>query len=319
MTSDPESKAQLTLTRRAQESGASIRTATKVKSGTLVSLLSGVIGVLIAVCWALAGQALLQTAARHQDERALEQATALLDFRLDQVAMRLKTECRLIGDDPRLRSALGTHGIDENTIADILTDIQKLTGAELEAVLAPTGRVGAVVGQTALRGVDLSTSKAFREARDSNAPVTGYWVIGQRLFQVGAFAIRYGDRAVGYLIHGYPVDENVLGAVYSATQVGVAIASATAISRAVPDDPAYHQAFSRAIESPASGTMRVGQGKSNFLARIRQVEGALPPIYFIWLRAPVEAPVEHEILGYLLWAPTLVALALAILFVRRRA
>lgn len=282
------------------------------------AIVVGVLGVLVAVTWAIAGRMLLASAGRKHDEMMLERAANTFDYRLTQMEERLRVESRLLGDEPRLRSTLATAGIDENTILDILKDMQKLAEVGLMAVLSPAGRVEAVIGQDSFHRLDFSTSRLFKEARDASLPATGFWVIGERVFQVAVFAVRFQDRTVAYLVEGHALDERSLAAANADAGVGVGVAVSGKIATAVPDDAERRPAFERAVQIGAPGVISFEEGSKSYLAKTRALEGTLPRVDIVWLRAPSEPLLEYEVLGYLLWAPTLIAIALALLFTRQR-
>jgi len=128
-------------------------------------------------------------------------------------------------EDPRLKSTLATEGMDEATVADILTDLGKLRGTGFLMVLSPEGRVFAQAGAEELRGLDLSGSIVVKSAQASPEAVMGSWVIGGKVLDLSIMAVHYGPSLLAYLVVGQSVDQALLKVL--ADRTGVAVASAT--------------------------------------------------------------------------------------------
>src|SRR5262245_18711681 len=76
--------------------------------------------VAIALAWVFAARALLSEGLEREDEASLARSQAAFSYGLTQLTERVRAEVWLMGEDPRLRSALATEGIDERTIVDLL-------------------------------------------------------------------------------------------------------------------------------------------------------------------------------------------------------
>jgi hypothetical protein len=144
----------------------------------------------------------------------------------ERAQANLQAHCRVLVEDPRLKSTLATEGIDAATVADILNDLGKLRGEGFLMVLSPEGRVFAEAGAPELNGLDLSDSSIVKKAQAGSEATVGSWVLAGKVMDLSIMAIRYGDSIVAYLAVGQPVDDKLLGAV--AGQTGVAVASALA-------------------------------------------------------------------------------------------
>src|SRR5262249_12656063 len=149
---------------------------------------------------------------------------------------------------------------DEATILDQLRELVRLTGAQVMLALSPTGRVISVVGQDSLKGLDLSTSKLVREARDQAMPIAGLWTLDKDLVWVSASAIRFGDRLVGYLVHGYRFEQDELDAIHVATGADIGVMVSDEVARASPEDPAVKRAIQEIARAKAPGLVRLTSG-----------------------------------------------------------
>src|SRR5262249_50258443 len=65
----------------------------------------------------------------------------------------MRSQCRILVEDARLRAALGTEGIDEATVADILRDLSRVRAAGMLVVLGVDGRVFAQANANELRNL----------------------------------------------------------------------------------------------------------------------------------------------------------------------
>jgi hypothetical protein len=274
----------------------------------------GAAGVLVCAGWSLAARSLLLAALDHREEEVVQDAVGLYQFHARELEERIKVECRLMGDDPRLRSAIATPGIDESTIRDLLGELRTRARADVLAVLTPAGKVLTVVGQESLYGLDLSTSRFVRGAREEKDAITGTWVIEGRLLHVGVLAIRFGDRLIAYFLNARPLDENAVGSVYSTTGTGMSllVQGKPAITR--PDQPEFREASERIAATTMKGIAQVEAGGKRFFAHAEQVEGALPAAHVVWLRPAREPAYEYEVLIYLFWVPVLITIAFVLLF-----
>jgi hypothetical protein len=274
----------------------------------------GGVATIVSLGWSIAARSLLATALDREEESSVQHASALFAYHVRQLETRLRVECALMGEDTRLRSAMATPGIDEVTIRDLLFELQKRSNTELLAVLTPAGRVLTVVGAETLRSLDLSTSRFVRDARDRSDPITGVWVIDQRLMHIGVLSMRFGDRVIGFLVAGHPMDEEAIGSVYSSTGTGMSLIVQGKPAIARPNEPEFHEAAARVVAANAQGLVAVDVGARRFFGRAEQIEGALPTAHLVWLRASEDPSDEYQVLGHLFWVPVLVILAFVLLF-----
>jgi hypothetical protein len=134
----------------------------------------------------------------------------------------MRSQCRILVEDARLRAALGTEGIDEATVADILRDLASIRAAGILVVLGVDGRVFAQTNANELRNLDLSASAVVKRAQAGGVSV-GSWVIGGRLIDLSIMAIRRDHEVLAYLVVGQAVDNELLRAVATATRVDLGL------------------------------------------------------------------------------------------------
>lgn len=288
---------------------------TAPRRGALLPTLLVLGFVAVAVTSALAARALLLGGHEKQELARLAEGTSLFDAHVAETEKRIRAECWLMGEDTRLHSALGT--LDRATIADLLEELRVPTKSDLLALVLPQGSVQVALGESALEGADLSTAQVIRAAREKKEPAVATWTLHEQLFSVAAYAIRKGDRIVAFIIHGYRIGEPTLTAVRSATGTSPALVIGGKISTRPTNDQIADEAFIRVAGSRSTGHVTLDQGGRTLIGQARAVEGSLPPAYVVWLRASGQLAPEYEVLQYLLWAPVLLAAALALLYAQK--
>lgn len=178
----------------------------------------------LAAVWSFVAQRHLATAITSQQSENLVHARKSFELVRSRIQEDLESQCRVLVEDPRLKSTLATEGMDEATVADILADLGKLRRTGFLIVLSPAGRVFAQAGADELRGLDLSASSVVKKAQSSPEAAVGSWVINGKIMDLAIVAIRFDASIIAYLAVGKSVDEGLLAGV--AAQSGVAVASA---------------------------------------------------------------------------------------------
>lgn len=191
-----------------------------VASLVILALVTG-----LGALWSWVALRQLSAAIARENADHLEHARKTFDSTRSRTLDSLRAHCRVLVEDPRLKTTLATEGVDEPTVADILNDLGKLRRAGFLMILSPEGRVFAQAGAEELRGLDLSGSSVVKSAQATLEAVVGSWVIGGKLMDLGIMPIRFGPAPMAYLVVGLAVDQDMLNAV--AEQTGVAIATET--------------------------------------------------------------------------------------------
>lgn len=177
----------------------------------------------LAALWSFAARRQLDSALVVSATDSLARAHALFDVLRSRTQDSLRSQCGMLVEDPRLKSTLSTEGIDEATVADILTDLGRLRGTGFLLVLTPEGRVFAQAGANELRGLDLSESSVVKKARGSRDEVVGSWVIGGKIIDLAITAIQFNRIVIAYLVIGQAVDAEMVKAVSEGTGIAVAV------------------------------------------------------------------------------------------------
>jgi len=194
------------------------------RSGTRawVAIVVIVLAVGAASAWTFVARDQLRSAVLEEASHHLVSARKAFDALRAQTRTGLSVSCRVLVEDPRLKSTLATEGMDAATVADILQDLGKLRQGGFLLVLAPDGRVFAQSGASELEDLDLSASAFVKKARDAADATVGSWAIAGKVMDLSIKSIRYGDTLVAFLVVGQSVDDTLLAAVEDQTDVAVA-------------------------------------------------------------------------------------------------
>ncbi len=231
---------------------------------------AAVVGLLLAVGWAVFSLQMGAAARHEQQQRAQQQAHVLVELMRTTVQARAAADAQRLAQDPRLQSTLATANVDDATILDILQDLQKLNSQALFAVLSPAGRVRVQLGAPKMEGLDLSSSAVVKAALAQESAALGTWMVDDRVEEVAVIGVKAGERVVALLAIGNRLDDASLGTVARAAQVNLALL--------VDELPVW-----------TSAVMPVGTWFQPAVERI-EVKGSTPPARFVASAIPVEDP-----------------------------
>jgi hypothetical protein len=173
----------------------------------------------VAGVWSFVARRQLTAAITGEAAQHLDNARKAFAVAVVRQHAELQSHCRVLVEDPRLKSTIATPGIDEATVADILDDLARLRGSGFLMVLSPEARVFAQSGAVELRGLDLSDSGVVKKARTAPTAVVGSWVLAGRVMDLAIMAIRFGDDIIGFLVVGQAIDAPILQSVTEQTGV----------------------------------------------------------------------------------------------------
>jgi hypothetical protein len=261
MSSDDPLAAPLAVERRAGGGGAL----------TAIAVIALTVG--LASVWSFTALRQLASSIAVAGTEQLSHARATFDAIRARNLDHLRAHCRVMVEDPRLKSTLATEGMDEPTVTDILTDLGKLRRTGFLIILSAEGKVFAQAGADELRGLDLSGSSPVKKAQASADAVAGSWVIGGKVMDLSIMGVRSGSLVVAYLVVGQAVDDAMLGSL--AAQTGVSVASATGSTIALSASPAGIPApvFAAAASQAASFQGRmIEHAGERYLASVAELE-----------------------------------------------
>jgi hypothetical protein len=282
------------------------------RGSRVVLFTAAVIMVALAIAWSLVAQRQMAKSIAAESSQYLDRARAMFGAVRQRVQDRLRAECRVLVEDPRLKVALATEGMDEATVADILGDVRRLRGAGFLMVLSPDGRVFAQVGADELRGLDLSASSVIKKVQTANDAVSGSWVIGGQLVDLSVTTIRYDAAAIAYLVVGLAVDQQLLKAIAEGS--GAALALATGGEITIMSSDELRPAFTPIANEVDGFKDTISASGVRYVATVTELElaGQSRPRLVV-LRALTPMTSVFEVLWWLLLVPPVLVVIAIIL------
>ena len=287
---------------------------------------SGIVFALLAVVllgaaamWTYVAQQLMTTSVAAENEPYLDRGHALFDVLRQRTQEALRAQCRVLVEDPRLKSTLSTEGIDTATVTDILGDLARLRHAGMLVVLSTDGHVFAEANADELRGLDLSASNVVKSAQLSNEAVVGSWVIGGKLIDVSTMAMRFNATVIGYLVVGQAVDQSLVKNAAEGAGVDLGLVIGNDVALGWPDNERTRSMLlSFAKDTPGGKPRVIDSGGDLYITSVAELdEGAQSHPRLVEARALAPSLHDFQTLRWLLWAaPVLVVLAILLAFLR---
>ena len=269
--------------------------------------------------WSYVTRDLVKDAIKDENHAHVERARTVFDMMRTRTQENLRTQARVLAEDPRLKATLATEGIDEVTVADILADLSQLRRGGVFMILSPEGRVFAQAGAEELRGLDLSSSSVVQKARTSNEAVVGSWVIGRTVMELGAMPIRSDSVLVAYLVVGQTVDRAMITAVADSTGVAAALGVGSDIQFASTEEPELAGAFSAILVGARRARGEVTAGGKTYVTGFFELDQTSTRPYLLVARPLDPSTSNFELIFWMLWVPPgLVFVALMISRIRSK-
>lgn len=274
-----------------------------------------VLAVGLGAAWSYVAQRQLATAITGNAITEVDRAGAVFHLVRARTQESLRAQCRLLVEDPRLKSTLATEGMDEATVADILGDLGKQRGSGFVMVLNPEGHVFAEWGADELRGLDLSASAVIKNAKGASEAVTGSWVIGKTIIDLGAMTIRLDGQVIAFLVVGQQVDAELAKTLAAATGDGIAVVVGGEVT--LLSDPALRPVVETlARDSGTFGGRPVDAAHVGAMLDLEETAQSHPRLAVV---RPLEPTAQQfALLGWLLWLPPVLVLIALMLAMSRR-
>jgi hypothetical protein len=271
--------------------------------------------------WSFVALRQLSAAIARDGGAQLGRARAAFDAIRARTLDNLRAHCRVMVEDPRLKSTLATEGIDAATVTDILGDLGKLRRTGFLIVLSSDGKVFAEAGADELRGLDLSSSSPVKKAQGATDAVVGSWVIGGELMDLSVMGVWSGSVAVAYLVVGQAVDQAILTSVAEQTGVGIASATGDAIALSASSGDVPAPVFAAVVRQAGSFDGRViehdGRRYVASIAELEDTSQSRPRLALIAALAPASAVFER-VRWLILGPPVLVLVAVIFAMIASR-
>jgi len=182
------------------------------------SLLVGVLG-LVGIMLAAIVPTLaltLETRARNDLSQNLEQgAETLAGLRALQRSL-FRAQCQVVAQSPRLKAVVATQDISRETIVDVAKELQEVIESDLFVITDGNGRLIVDTADPEVSGHAMSNLAEIREAL-TQGDAAGLWTSGNRIFQVHAQRLSFGETVVGVLVVGFENEDWIAESVYRQT------------------------------------------------------------------------------------------------------
>ena len=185
-------------------------------------------GVLLVLGGTLAAIILVSSVSLHQSAKQdvaedLRRARRLFEDLQTYRQSLLRSEARVIAEEPRLKAVAATQDLDPETAFGVAFELRRALQSDLLVLADGTGRVLADTSDRSASGQDASSSPvvaaAFKEGEGS-----AVWSDGNQVLQVHARRLSFGSTIVGVVIVGYKLDDRIAKTAHDQTAIGVAIA-----------------------------------------------------------------------------------------------
>lgn len=153
-----------------------------------------------------------------------------------------RNETLTVAQEPRLKAVLGTEDISRETVLDVIDEMRKAVGADLFLMLEPDARLLADTADPAAVGFSLADQPVVAAALQTG-DAGGVWAQGDRVFQVHARRLGFGDTVIGALVLGHRYDDRVAATVQRQTGAVVVVSLEGAVVASAGDDPALAAAL----------------------------------------------------------------------------
>lgn len=277
------------------------------------ALIVTVVALTVCGAWAFVAKQRVTDAIAHENAGYLARARAVFDLVRSESQNNVRTQSRVLAEDPRLKSTLATEGIDEATIADILDDLNSLRRTGFLLILSPEGKVLGQAGAPELRGLDLSSSSLVKKAQTTSDAIGGAWVIAGKVHDLAVVSVRFDTAIIAYLVVGRTLDAQLLTAVSSSTGVGFAILMGDRVAIA-SSEPLLGPVFDAVARGMTARQLE--SGGQSYLVSLSELEGAaqMRP-RLVLVRSMSSTTETFSALTWLLLVPPIVLLTTIVLVI----
>jgi phosphoserine phosphatase RsbU/P len=145
-------------------------------------------------------------------ERSQRVFAELLAYRRSIV----RSDCRVVANEPRLRAVVGTQDTSHETIVGVISELKTSLASDLFLLTDSNGVLIGDANNPSATGVDLATNSVIAKAQKTGDGV-GTWIITERPYQVHACRVDFGSQSVGVVLVGRAIDDEVAKVIYRQT------------------------------------------------------------------------------------------------------
>ena len=263
--------------------------------------------VLCAVAWAVGTRALLARTSRATALRAVSRAEQGFRNGQSDRAERLRSSVRLISEDPRLKSVIATRGMDAATIQDVLSDLRRLAGVSVIAVLGTDGKLRAAAADPSLQVRNPSPPLGERHADEGST----LGVLGGKVATWSWRSLRIGEEEFGVLVLGDVIAPGVFTGLHAQTGVSAAILSQGVTGTGAGPLQEAATALGRG-ERPEPLRIRM-LGGTAAAAQVTELGEGAARTWLAYALSVTDAAAPYDFATWLVWGPVGAAVVLGLI------
>jgi phosphoserine phosphatase RsbU/P len=193
-----------------------MRFRTALSSGLLL-LLGGTLAAIILVSSVILGQS-----AKEDVADDLRRAGRLFEDLQTYRQSLLRSEARVVAEEPRLKAVAATQDLDPETAFGVAFELRRALQSDLLLLTDGSGHVMADTSDRSASGQDASSIPVISTAlKDGEA--SAVWSDGSQALQVHARRLAFGASVVGVVVVGYKLDDRIAKTAHDQTATGVLI------------------------------------------------------------------------------------------------
>lgn len=217
----------------------------------------------------------LDRAARTDVRTSLTGAERVFSESWAQRRSVLRSEARVIAEEPRLKAVTSAEDVGRDTIVGVALELHQAVQSDLFVLTDAEGRLLLDAAAPDEHGHDMKSHEVIRDAL-SRGDASGVWTAGSVAYQVQARRLEFGETPFGVLVIGYAVGQKLVDSLER--QIGARAVVELDGTPVTVSDAASAGAFDKAslkaalAALPSGGVHEVHVGNARYLA----VAGKLP-------------------------------------------
>ncbi|HKQ70948.1 MAG TPA: SpoIIE family protein phosphatase [Polyangiaceae bacterium] len=187
----------------------------------------------------------------------------------------LRSEARVVAEEPRLKAVVATEDINHETILGVAAELRRALQSSIFLITDAEGRLLADVAEPGASGDDMSGDALIKGALEKGES-SGLWTHDRELYAVHARRLAFGATTVGVLAVGYPIDDAWAARVASDTGSDIVVLDGDDITAASFIGPKARDGLGQTLAHlpPNPGTpIELMVGGSRYLAKLRPFPG----------------------------------------------
>jgi sigma-B regulation protein RsbU (phosphoserine phosphatase) len=193
----------------------------KLRTAILAGITALVAGIIASTVFAVV--VVLGRSERSELHEDLGRSRRVFDDLLTNRHSQLRSDCRVVANEPRLRATVATQDITRETVVGVVTELRTSLGSDLFLLTDRAGTLIVDAVDAEAQGFDLSKNDVIAAALAKGSG-EGVWIFKERAYQVAGCRIDFGARTIGIIVIGRVFDDAVAATVKGQTGTGLVLA-----------------------------------------------------------------------------------------------